>query len=182
MEKLVRHVSIRDLREDKVIWTYLSNFCPDCGRQRGKPQMFAETVEGRTYRYHRWVNECGHQDDENKLFAEMESQCEVPECTLLRSMYFDPYCGPECANRAAAALITTTAGVVNKLDAVMHRVQGFQAIMEHCPFTSEASEVKHHFKQVESNIQAAQQAISAAVQHLGDACRITSRLAHKVHT
>jgi len=111
----------------------ISAFCVSCGGYRGKPkieQIFDNY--GDPLLVHRWKNKCGHQDTDDSIFAEIESQCAAEGCVMLTSSAVHyPYCGEECVVNAGLNVITILRNVSQRLDGIIETAQAMTAMITH---------------------------------------------------
>jgi hypothetical protein len=77
----------------------ISPFCRSCGDDRGKPKItLVIDTDGKTSLVHRWRNKCGHIDDDNSIYMEIEAQCLAVGCVVIAAPDTHyPYCGEGCA-------------------------------------------------------------------------------------
>ena len=87
----------------------ISAFCQACGARRGSPEPNSDGT-------HTWVNPCGHIDTPKSLMLEIDCQCSEPNCTLMYSDLFYPYCSGECAGQDGDKLIEHINRMIGKLD------------------------------------------------------------------
>ena len=125
-----RYVSILDTLNGKTLWIELSNFCSQCGHPRGDPELVTRLIDGRSYTFHQWNNQCPHIDTESSLLLEVDAQCAIEKCTLLRSAYMDPYCGADCTHLSVVEMVARMGGAVSGLDDVVIMINYLHNIMD----------------------------------------------------
>jgi hypothetical protein len=111
----------------------ISAFCRSCGNNRGKPKL-VEIVndDGEPQLVHRWKNKCGHVDDDNSVYGEVELQCAAPDCVVMAaSVVHFPYCGEECVMKAGLNVIQELRAVSTKMDGCITVLGALINMLEH---------------------------------------------------
>lgn len=117
----VRYLNPATARVDTAL---VSAFCRSCGDYRGKPKITKiDDPHGEPVLVHRWINKCGHIDDDDSIHMEVESQCFADGCVVMASsaVYF-PYCGENCVVQAGL-------NIVGDLRACSATLEGISAVL-----------------------------------------------------